>query len=75
MIYDGFKIAATPFITDAYCKYGHRLIEVPNGLLSSALFCAKCEDVYQLKLVKTPKTKVAPEFLDQCRNKVKKKNE
>lgn len=71
MIYDGFKIAATPFITDAYCKYGHRLIEVPNGILSSALFCPKCEDVYQLKLVKTHKSKVTEEFLQQCRKKTK----
>lgn len=73
MIYDGFKIAATPFITDANCKCGHRLIEVPNGLMSTAMFCPKCEDVYQLKLIKTPKSKVTSEFLEQCRNKSKNK--
>lgn len=71
MIFDNFKIAASPFIADAYCKCGNKLHEVPNGLLSVALFCPKCDDVYQLKLVKTPKTKVPEEFLEQCRNKVK----
>lgn len=73
MIYDGFKLAATPFIADAYCKYGHRLVEVPNGLMSSVLFCPKCEDIYQLKLVKIPKAKITEEFLQQCRNKSKNK--
>lgn len=72
MIYDGFKIAATPFICDAYCKCGSRLIEVTNGLLSTAMYCPKCESVYVLKLIKLADKKVSEEFLQQCRNKVKK---
>lgn len=73
MIYDGFKIAATPFIHDAYCKCGDRLREVNNGLLSSALYCAKCESVYVIKLSKVPSNKVTEEFLEQCRIKTKSK--
>lgn len=71
MIFDGFKIAASPFITDAYCKCGNRLHEVSNGLLSAAMFCPKCENVYLLKLVKLPDKKVTKEFLEQCRKKTK----
>jgi hypothetical protein len=75
MIYDGFKIAATPFICDAYCKCGSRLIEVTNGLLSTAMYCPKCENVYALKLVKVPSKRVGDGFLQMCRNKVKNKKE
>lgn len=71
MIFDNFKIAASPFIADAYCKCGNRLQEVKNGLMSVVLYCPKCEDIYQLKLVKIPKSKVPEEFLNQCKDKVK----
>jgi hypothetical protein len=73
MIFDNFKIAASPFIADAYCKCRNRLHEVPNGLMSVVLYCPKCEDVYELKLVKLPKSKVSEEFLNQCKDKVKSK--
>jgi hypothetical protein len=73
MIFDNFKIAASPFIADAYCKCGNTLHEVPNGFMSIVMYCPKCEDVYQLKLVKMPKSKVSDVFLEQCKNKVKSK--
>jgi hypothetical protein len=72
MIFDGFKIAAAPFITDAYCKCGARLHQVSNGLLGAALFCKECENVYQLKLIKTPAKKVSDEFLKQAHKETKK---
>lgn len=72
MIYDGFKIAATPFIHDAYCKCGNRLVEVSNGLLSTAMYCPKCQSVYTLRLIKLAAKKVSEEFLQQCREKTKK---
>ena len=73
MIFDKFKIAATPFIYDAYCKCGNSLIEVSNGWFSISMFCPKCEKVYGLKLVKIPDKKISKEFLEQCRKEVKKK--
>jgi len=71
MIFDNFKIAASPFIADAYCKCGNKLHEVPNGFMSIVMYCQKCEDVYQLKLVKMPKAKVPRDFLEQCKSKLK----
>lgn len=71
MIFNSFKISAQPFIHDAYCKCGHELIEVPNGLMSRALFCAKCESVYEIVLRKIPDSKVTDEFLKQSREAVK----
>lgn len=71
MKFDGFSIHAQPFIMDAYCKIDRaRLVEVSNGFLSSALFCPKCEAVYLLRMVKLHKSKVTPEFLEQCREEV-----
>lgn len=73
MIYDNFKISASPFICDAYCKCGNRLIEVSNGMFSTAMYCPKCENVYALKLIQVPKKKVTEEFLEQCRKDKKTK--
>ena len=73
MIFDNFKIAATPFIHDARCKCGKALIEVSNGWFSISMFCPKCENIYQLKLIKIPDKKINKEFLEQCRKEVKKK--
>lgn len=72
MIFDGFKIAASPFIHDAYCKCGHELTEVSNGVFSRALFCSKCENVYELRLIKVPFNKISTDFLEQCRKQSKK---
>lgn len=72
MIFDNFKIAASPYIHSAYCKCGNSLHEVSNGLFSVAMYCPKCENVYLLKLVKLPQSKVTKQFLEQCREEVKK---
>jgi len=71
MIYDGFKIHSTEYIHDAYCECGNSLTEVSNGLLSAALYCPKCENVYLLKKVKLPRNKVTKEFLKECRFEIK----
>ncbi len=70
MIYDRFKIHATPHIADAYCECKVKLHEVSNGLLSTAMYCPKCESVYLLKLVKLAKKKVTSEFLKQCKQEI-----
>lgn len=76
MIFDDFRIFAIPHITEAYCKdCGTELKEISNGFASVVLYCPKCENIYQLKLVKTPKKKIHKEFLEQCRKKNRKKNE
>ena len=67
MIFENFQIAATPFIHHAYCKCGESLIEVSNGLLSKVMYCPKCENVYQLKLIKISDRKLNQDFIDQCR--------
>jgi len=71
MIFNKFKIAASPFITDAYCKCGNGLKQVSNGFMSVAMFCPKCENVYTLKLIKTPAKIVDEAFLKQCREETK----
>lgn len=71
MLGEGFTIAATPFITDAFCKCGNTLKQVSNGLFGSAMFCTKCEKVYTLKLVQAPTKDVGSEFLGQCRKETK----
>lgn len=73
MQFKNFTIHATPHIAEAHCQCGNKLHEVSNGFLSVALFCPKCEDVYQLKLIKTPKKDISAEFLKQCREEVSKK--
>ena len=71
MIYAGFEIHSTEHIYDAYCECGASLTEVSNGMLSTALYCEKCENVYVIKKVKLPKNKVTKEYLNQCRFEVK----
>jgi len=73
-IFNNFKLAASPFLTDAYCKFGHSMIEVPNGFLSFCMFCPECEDVYTLKLVKANKKNVSEEYLKQCKEACERKN-
>lgn len=71
MKFEGFSIHAHPFISNASCRECHATLkEVSNGLISSAMFCPKCESVYILRLVKLPKNKVTPEFLAQSRQEV-----
>jgi hypothetical protein len=65
--FDKFRIAAMPFITDAYCECGGTLQEVSNGFLSRAMFCPRCENVYLLKLIKVPKKKLTERFMEQAR--------
>lgn len=69
--FDKFSIAAIPHIVDAYCECGRTMREVANGFLSRAMFCSKCENVYQLKLVKVPKKKISAEYLEQARAEAK----
>lgn len=71
MKFDKFRITASPFITDAYCACGTELREVPDGRLSSAMFCPKCESVYTLKLIKLPKKQISAEYLKQAREDAK----
>lgn len=73
MIFEGFKIAAIPFITDAYCKCSETLKQVSNGLVGAALYCQKCENVYLIKKIKVPAKKVTKDFLKQCRQETKSK--
>ena len=72
MIFNKFKINAAPFFCDAYCKCGKELIEVSNGFLSSSLFCQKCENVYEIKMVKVPKKRLSKDYLEQCREEASK---
>ena len=67
MIYDNFKLVAFPHITDAYCKCGETLREVSNGFLSTSMYCPRCENVYQIKLIKVPPSKITEKYLKQCR--------
>lgn len=69
----GNIIRAEPVIQDAYCKCGNLLSEVPDGFLSSAWYCKKCENIYTLKLVKVPIQKITKGYLEHCRNKTRDK--
>lgn len=69
MIFEGFKLNATPTISEAYCnnkrcKNRPELHEVSNGFISIALFCPKCHSVYLLKLEKAKR--VSKKFRQQC---------
>lgn len=70
VIFDKFKLVATPQIIDAYCECGGTMQEVFNSLLSRAMFCPKCENVYMLKLVRVAKKFISAEFLKQARSEV-----
>ena len=72
MIFNGFKISATPFIHDASCKCGYNLTQVSNGLLGAALYCPKCETVYEIVMRKVPDAKVSDEYIEQCRKQTSK---
>lgn len=74
MKFDGFELHATPHIDRAYCKdCGNGLIEVSNGLLSTALYCPDCENVYTLKLIKVPSKKISAEYIKQCKKEIMEK--
>jgi uncharacterized radical SAM superfamily protein len=72
MVFEKFRITATPHIIEARCKCGNYAKEVSNGWLSSALYCPHCETVYELKMVKVPDNKISKEFLEQCREECNK---
>jgi hypothetical protein len=63
------NLFAVPEFKDLYCKCGHTLTRVSNGLFGIAFFCTKCENVYTLKLIKAPAAKVDDEFIAQCRKR------
>lgn len=67
MIFNGFSIAATLFIHNASCKCGNNLTQVSNGLFGAALYCPKCESVYEIVMRKIPDAKISDYFLEQCR--------
>jgi len=74
MMFNGFDIHALPEIINAYCKNcGDELKQVSNGWISAVMFCVKCENVYELKLMKVAKKKIGKDFLMQCRQEVIKK--
>lgn len=70
MLCKGFRIVATPSIMEAYCKCGNELREVSSGFLGTALYCPKCENVYEIKLVKAAAKNVSERFLQQCRDEL-----
>ena len=71
MIFNDFEINAMPFFSKAYCKQCKgELKEVSNGFISRALFCPKCENIYEPKLVKIPKKNLSKEYLEQCRKEI-----
>ena len=74
MKFKNFSLRAEPIIQDAYCSNCRGLLtEVPNGLISSVWYCEKCENVYELRLIKIPNGKVSERFLKICREKASKK--
>lgn len=76
MDFGDFKIHSIPRIMEAYCKECSKLLEeVPNGWVSVAMFCSKCEAVYELKLVKTPKKKINPEWLKRVKKSLEREKE
>lgn len=72
MKFTGFEIQAEVYITRSFCECGEELKEVSDGWLSSALFCPKCENVYQIKRIKVPKSKITKKYLEQCRKEISK---
>lgn len=66
-----FRISADPFITDAYCECGADLKEVSNGWFSRAMFCPKCHNVYELKLIKFAKNKINADFIKEAIEEIK----
>ena len=74
MKFKNFSISAYTRIVDAHCDCRAELVEVSNGFLSSAMYCPKCENVYILKLVKVPKSKINDAFLKQSREEYQLKN-
>lgn len=70
MNFDKFEIHARPFITNASCKCKASLKMIRNGWFSNAMYCPKCEAVYQLKLIKVPSKKITEKYLIQCRDEL-----
>ena len=66
MKFKNFSIHASPFFADAQCACGDSLRQVSNGLISVALFCRKCGNVYEPKLVKVPDKKISKQWLEQA---------
>lgn len=74
MKFKNFSLQAEPIIRDAYCSNCRGLLtEVRNNLISSVWYCKKCENVYELRLIKVPSEKVSKRFLKVCREKMRKK--
>lgn len=70
MNFGGFEIHAIPVIERARCRHCRgKCHPVPNGFFEKALFCPKCEIVYQIKMIKVPQ--VPEEYLEQCRSMAK----
>lgn len=56
MIYDNFKIIASPAFTDVSCPKGHGdMIELDDGWFKQCWYCRTCKYPYTLKLVKMQK--------------------
>ena len=69
MIFRDFEVRAYPVIEKAVCKCGHYCEVVSNGFLAEAMFCPKCETVYELRMIKVPDKKVSKEYLEQCKKR------
>ena len=76
MQFVNFSLYAEPFINKATCRVCRgKLTQVPNGFISIAMYCPECENVYTLKLVKVPNKKLNQDFIDMCRDEVRKTGE
>lgn len=75
MRFGNFTIAATPVITEAYCKAcGDYLHTVSDGFFSNVLFCNKCKAVFELKLVRVSDKKLSKEFIVQSEKEIENKS-
>jgi len=72
-LFNGFELSARPFIDRAYCKCGQELKEVSNGFFSFAMFCKKCHNAYELKLVKYAKKRLNKDWIRQSLEEIDRK--
>ena len=67
MNFKNFRVNANLFLDCGICECGEDLREIQNEWRSSLMFCQKCKNVYEIKLVKVPRKQITKEFLEQCR--------
>jgi len=67
MKFGTLQVQAEPHFIAKCPRCSYNMKECPEGWFSSVFYCKKCDDIYEVRLIKRAKKTINKKYLEKCR--------